>query len=113
MATWWDAYVDELEKNRDFSSGIFRKTEAILRSFYKERLRVINIASTDAQCSEPGAPLREVNFELQQALRYDGAFAFSEAAPRPKRARGSACLHCVQHCPRIPSSSPPRCVGLR
>ena len=105
MAVWWDAYVDELEKKRGFSSGIFRKTEAILRSFYKERLRIINIASTVAQSSESGAPLREVNFELQQALRDDGGFAFLEGAPRPKRARGSSCLNCVQHCPRIPHVS--------
>ena len=112
MAIWWNRYVDALEKKKDFSSGVFRKTEAVLRAFYKERTRIANVASTIAHRSadQDNASLKELSFELQQRFRDSSGIDFQSAGERPKRSRGHTCLHCVLHCLR---SAPMVSAALR
>ena len=72
---WWNYEVDAKEKGRDFTSGLFRKTAALLRLHYKERLRILNIASTIAapapiaEGATQDASIRDANLVLRGLLR--------------------------------------------
>ena len=48
FAMWWNGVVKKNEESKEFGTGIFRKTAALLRAYYSERKRVLNIAATIA-----------------------------------------------------------------
>ena len=45
---WWNGVVKKNEESKEFGTGIFRKTAVLLRAYYSERKRVLNIAATIA-----------------------------------------------------------------
>jgi len=90
FAVWWESKVQELEKSRDWESGIFRKTTALLKKYGKERERVLNIHSTIAATAPNDATLtiRDANVALQGNLRdpgREGSDAFREPFPLSRR----------------------------
>ena len=48
FAMWWNGVVKKNEESKEFGTGIFRKTAVLLRAYYSERKRVLNIAATIA-----------------------------------------------------------------
>ena len=107
FAKWWNERIDELERKRGFTHNLLRKTGLLLRAYYKERARIINIATTIAQQQDAsGETLRERNFELYEEFRApsrgDGCFQ-PAAGLQGRRSRTAAmetsCLHCPAHCP--------------
>ena len=54
FASWWNGVVSENETTRNFQSGIFRKTAALLKQYGTERKKILNIHNTISGLTQSG-----------------------------------------------------------
>ena len=54
FARWWNDIVSDNETKRNFQSGIFRKTAALLKQYGTDRKKIINIHNTISGMNDGG-----------------------------------------------------------
>ena len=54
FASWWNDVVSENEQKRNFQSGIFRKTAALLRQHGTDRKKILDIHNTISGMNQSG-----------------------------------------------------------
>jgi len=89
FATWWNKKVDAKETARDFTSGLFRKTPALLRMYHDQCKRSTASTVAGPVTEAAGAERRSVqaaSFDLPLSLRGSSRYTGHELEPsRPQK----------------------------